>query len=240
MSLVERKRVPVLLKQLTRLTRGFIHTSSFQEALLRNLLCCHSSTFYLGLITGKKDFRFKKILNFYYFLFLASEHDASPASDSFLRSMRMFMPRGHRAFLEHIEGCASLRPFVIACNQANIRAKEAKSVTSISYAGVESTETNEVDKLLAQYDDCLRNMAAFRGSHMKLVAEYIIAQQKHGIPSKNTIGATAGGKGTGGTDLMKFLKPIRDNISNSVVASAPGDTGAVIVDNEEPVPRVII
>ncbi|CAM9374165.1 unnamed protein product, partial [Ectocarpus fasciculatus] len=117
-----------------------------------------------------------------------SEHDASPASNSFLRSMRAFMPRGHRAFLEHIEDCASLRPFILA----------------------EGTETNSVDKLLSQYDECLKNMAAFRGSHMKLVAEYIIAQQKNGTPSKNTIGATAGGKGTGGTDLMKFLRPIRE------------------------------
>lgn len=130
------------------------------------------------------------------------------------------MPRGHRSFLEHIEGCATLRPFIIACHEANAKAKEAKRVTLISYSGVESTETNDIDKLLVQYDVCLKNMAQFRGSHMKLVAEYIIAQQKNGVPSKNTIGATAGGKGTGGTDLMKFLKPIREKISDSVIISA--------------------
>lgn len=131
------------------------------------------------------------------------------------------MPRGHRAFLEHIEDCASLRPFILACHEANIKAKDTRSATLFSYAGSEGTETNSVDKLLSQYDECLKNMAAFRGSHMKLVAEYIIAQQKNGTPSKNTIGATAGGKGTGGTDLMKFLRPIRENISSSVIISSP-------------------
>ena len=131
--------------------------------------------------------------------------------------MRAFMPRGHRAFLEHIEGNASLRTFVTSCHHANVNAKELQNETSISYTGVSSSETNGVDKLVAQYDECLKNMALFRGSHMKLVAEYIIAQQKHGAPSKNTIGATAGGKGTGGTDLMKFLKPIREKISSSMI-----------------------
>ena len=137
------------------------------------------------------------------------------------------MPRGHRAFLEHIEDCASLRPFVLACHEANIKAKDTRSATLFSYAGSEGTETNSVDKLLLQYDECLKNMAAFRGSHMKLVAEYIIAQQKHGTPSKNTIGATAGGKGTGGTDLMKFLRPIRENISNSVIVASTSDSNEV-------------
>lgn len=157
------------------------------------------------------------IIHFPFCLF--SAHDASPASNQFLRSMRQFMPRAHRSFLEHIEGNAVLRPFVLACHEANVKAKEVQSTTSIFYSGVENTETNEVDRLLSQYDECLKNMATFRGAHMKIVAEYIIAQQKHGVPSKNTIGATAGGKGTGGTDLMKFLKPIRDKISDSIVVN---------------------
>ena len=45
---------------------------------------------------------------------------------------------------------------------------------------------------------------------MSIVAEYIIAQQKKGVNKENLEGS-AGGKGTGGTDLMSFLKPIRDN-----------------------------
>jgi hypothetical protein len=31
---------------------------------------------------------------------------------------------------------------------------------------------------------------------------------------------SAGGKGTGGTDLMKFLKPIRDNCEDSIINRA--------------------
>jgi hypothetical protein len=33
--------------------------------------------------------------------------------------------------------------------------------------------------------------------------------------SDNSIAGAAGGKGTGGTDLMKFLKPIRDSVAKT-------------------------
>jgi indoleamine 2,3-dioxygenase len=151
-----------------------------------------------------------------------------------MKQMRQFMPRPHRAFLEHIEDISCLRAFVLSCHKANAAAKDVQSQTSLSYSGVSDTETNEVDKLIAQYDVVLKNMVLFRASHMKIVAEYIIAQQKHGVPSKNTIGATAGGKGTGGTDLMKFLKPIREAIVDCVIVpdSAAAGRPAAMSDAE--------
>ena len=38
--------------------------------------------------------------------------------------------------------------------------------------------------------------------------------------SGQSIEKNAGGKGTGGTDLMHFLKPIRDNCNNTKVLQA--------------------
>ena len=52
---------------------------------------------------------------------------------------------------------------------------------------------------------------------MTIVADYIMAQQKRPT-DKKTLGDAAGGKGTGGTELMTFLKPLRDNCQNSVLA----------------------
>lgn len=70
------------------------------------------------------------------------------------------------------------------------------------------------------YNDCVSNLQRFRSGHINLVAEYIIAQQKNGVV-KGALESSAGGKGTGGTDLMKFLKPIRDNCENSLIRTVP-------------------
>ena len=83
------------------------------------------------------------------------------------------------------------------------------------------------------YDECIDNLQTFRTCHISLVADYIMAQQKndkHGKPvsrasSTDNLEASAGGKGTGGTDLMKFLKPIRDNCGKCLLTtpvSRPG------------------
>jgi indoleamine 2,3-dioxygenase len=80
------------------------------------------------------------------------------------------------------------------------------------------------------YDECIENLQTFRTCHISLVADYIMAQQKSGKPvsrasSTDNLQANAGGKGTGGTDLMKFLKPIRDNCGQSLL-TAPMPRGA--------------
>lgn len=77
------------------------------------------------------------------------------------------------------------------------------------------------------YDECIEGLKQFRTGHISLVAEYIIAQHKKGEVEKGSLEGTAGGKGTGGTDLMNFLKPIRDNCKDSLLAPAevPGPTG---------------
>ena len=76
-------------------------------------------------------------------------------------------------------------------------------------------------------------LATFRTAHIGIVARYIIAQQRAAarggggaatgaamdaaakkmtaaIQAKGGLGAHAGGKGTGGTGIMTFLKPTRD------------------------------
>jgi hypothetical protein len=71
-----------------------------------------------------------------------------------------------------------------------------------------------MEKLINMYDKCLDHLSGFRSLHINLVAEYVLAQQHKGVSYTN-IGSHAGGKGTGGTDLMMFLKPMRDNVNHS-------------------------
>lgn len=91
-------------------------------------------------------------------------------------------------------------------------------------------------RLRDAYDSCVRNMKRFRNSHMNLVAAYIIAQQKKGISSKNLEGS-AGGKGTGGTELMSFLKPIKDDCSRSILGETkPAESTSISVSTSVEVP----
>ena len=86
-------------------------------------------------------------------------------------------------------------------------------------------EKNEKERniwlnLRTAYDDCIENLQTFRTTHILIVADYILAQQKEGgVKSKENLEGSAGGKGTGGTEIMKFLKPVRDNCGVCLLAS---------------------
>ena len=74
---------------------------------------------------------------------------------------------------------------------------------------------DKYDELRNVYDDCVLDLQRFRTAHIALVADYIIAQQK--TSGDRGLEGSAGGKGTGGTDLMKFLKPIRDDCRKTLM-----------------------
>ena len=79
---------------------------------------------------------------------------------------------------------------------------------------------NLVGQLKEAYDDCVLGLQVFRTGHITLVADYIMVQQKKDTAEREAIGGmekSAGGKGTGGTDLMNFLKPIRDDCTKTVI-----------------------
>ena len=61
------------------------------------------------------------------------------------------------------------------------------------------------------FDRCVYALAEFRTAHLAIVARYIIAPQNQKMKRSNrSLSDAAGGKGTGGTALMQFLKPIRN------------------------------
>jgi indoleamine 2,3-dioxygenase len=154
-----------------------------------------------------------------------SAHDAGPSSNRFLYHMRQYMPKPHRKFLEDFEKELVIRPFILKLN-SYITERKSQLLDGDKLSPAEEC----CSRLLSAYDLCLINLSAFRSGHINLVAEYIIAQQKLAIqksPSASSanggvdgIHGTAGGKGTGGTELMKFLKPIRNNINETVTSSS--------------------
>ena len=181
-------------------------------------------------------------------LSLGVSHENSKSQD-FLLAMRDYMTKPHREFLQYVKTAACIRPFVVACLERHGvglsegltgaagagGAASASVASAVATAGGSESEPSAPPatpkpapvwrELRDAYDACISGLQAFRTGHISLVAEYIMAQQrKDGL--KGGIEGTAGGKGTGGTDLMKFLKPIRDDCRDSILSPAASAAAA--------------
>jgi indoleamine 2,3-dioxygenase len=158
-------------------------------------------------------------------LFFGIEHyDENPSQpekspNALLLKMRAFMPGAHRAFLDHLAKVANLRAYVLS--------KEKLT----------SSSDDQVKDLLTTYDECVQQIKLFRDTHIQIVTKYILVQAKRGPPegwedyrvqvavattattndhastTKEEDGnddETPAIQGTGGSDLMPFLKTNRD------------------------------
>ena len=116
-----------------------------------------------------------------------------PKKHDFITEMRGYMPGPHRRFLEDLSLVSNLRDFVT------------------SYPN-----TLEGQNLKEAYDACLVGLRRFREIHIAIVSRYILipARKTTAIKKPNPGGET----GTGGTQLIPFLKQVREETTESVAA----------------------
>lgn len=127
----------------------------------------------------------------------ADQHDdRGKKSQVYLDEMRQYMPQSHRQFLEHFGRMANVRQY-------------AQSPLS-------SVEVREA------FDKSVDALTKFRDIHINIVARYIVAPARahdfHGNTAVRNLATASSGKastredlkGTGGTDLMMFLKQTRN------------------------------
>ncbi|KAG0293488.1 hypothetical protein BGZ96_002774 [Linnemannia gamsii] len=155
--------------------------------------------------------------------------NTKPASNALLLKMRAYMPAPHRAFLNHLAQTANLRPYVLSKTASD-------------------PESQDVQELIKIFDACVHCIKLFRDTHIQVVTRYILTQTKRGPPEgwedyrvkvedqspsavtkavgeeKSTLEEKeeegAGMKGTGGSELMPFLKGNRDE-TNAAKIVAP-------------------
>jgi indoleamine 2,3-dioxygenase len=143
-----------------------------------------------------------------------SETAQVPPKAPFLTRMRAYMPRHHRNFLRHLGGAP--RP---------LRAAVARTGDAA---------------LVDAYNAALEALRRFRDAHLRIVALYIVGPSRHGpapspIVQAGTAAEACGGqtgtemrsgtkaettaplRGTGGTDLVRFLKGMRDRTSEAAL-----------------------
>ncbi len=145
-------------------------------------------------------------------------HAKIPGPNSFLKEMqRFYMPHEHNNFVLYLlknHKNNSITEFISKIDSLNTMTKNSN--------GFKHTYS----MLKTRYNFCIASLTNFRSTHINIVASYIISQAAKVRKSESSSSSSsssmssnkkrklheaAGGKGTGGSDLMEFLKPIRDN-----------------------------
>jgi len=127
------------------------------------------------------------------------------------------MPGPHRAFLDHLAKVANLRAFVL---------KKSRG---------ESFDSDPAAQALVQiFDACVHEVKLFRDTHIQIVTRYVMTQARRGPPEgwedyrvkveapqdikgESGISEEAPMRGSGGSDLMPFLKTNRDETQSTKV-----------------------
>ncbi|XP_032234466.2 indoleamine 2,3-dioxygenase 2 isoform X2 [Nematostella vectensis] len=113
----------------------------------------------------------------------------SPSRTSFLKLMRKHMPPKHNEFITAVENGPSVRHYV---------------------------ENSKDQRLHEQYNACVTALQEYRNAHLSIVTKYIIIQANKDPENPNRRLAN---KGTGGSDLVKFLQRVRDETKESKLPS---------------------
>eukprot|EP01039_Chlorochromonas_danica_P000237 gene237-255_t len=163
---------------------------------------------------------------------LGVAHESQKSRD-FLLAMRDYMLRPHREFLVYLETTKGIRPFVL----------EQLAWLDNLPDGVLEPQLQHRKSVLLQlreaYDGCVDWLKKFRDAHMAIVHEYVVIQQREQKGGKGSLENSAGGKGTGGTEVMGFLRPIRNDVAKRLIhreqdLSVPEDDKAKIAERERP------
>jgi indoleamine 2,3-dioxygenase len=112
--------------------------------------------------------------------------------------MRIYMPGAHRRFLSHVESTATLRSFI---------------------------GDSDNDELLQAYNAAVEELGLFRDIHIQIVTRYIITPSRKNASTGNQglnlavassrLKETGALHGTGGTELLPFLRQSRDETKST-------------------------
>lgn len=112
--------------------------------------------------------------------------------------MQDYMPSPHRAFLQHIESIANIKTYA---------------------------ETTNISKVTEAFNLAINELKNFRNIHIGIVTRYITIPAKLHSPRNTGLNlAVASSKteekelhGTGGTQLLPFLKQSRDETRDTMI-----------------------
>ncbi|KAF9265338.1 Indoleamine 2,3-dioxygenase [Marasmius fiardii PR-910] len=125
------------------------------------------------------------------FLCVDNVRATSEGKPSFMSRMQVYMPRNHRLFLDHL------------------------AKTSRPLRGFVQESNNE--GLLKAFNEAVMALKEFRDAHMIIVTLYIIGPARRAKTFESEKKREEGLKGTGGTNLVKFLKDTRSQTAETIL-----------------------
>ena len=130
-------------------------------------------------------------------IFLGVDHQAtSPGQPSFMSRMQSYMPKKHRSFLDYLKANPRpLRTFVMDRND------EALSIA---------------------FNRAVLGLKEFRDAHMIIAALYVLGPARRAEKRRLELNGVSSAprqpmKGTGGTDLVQFLKETRNRTKETII-----------------------
>ncbi|XP_035982694.1 indoleamine 2,3-dioxygenase 2 isoform X2 [Fundulus heteroclitus] len=126
---------------------------------------------------------------------LCIQHEGE--TGAFLTRMRDYMPPAHRQLIETLSVCPSLRDFITTCSSSD---------------------------LCQAYNSCVSALVDLRSYHLNTVAKYVLVPGNRaismGCPLRG-VGTALNTTGTGGSDLMVFLKSVRNTTQRALILERP-------------------
>ncbi|TPX55431.1 hypothetical protein PhCBS80983_g05331 [Powellomyces hirtus] len=139
-----------------------------------------------------------------------------------IHEMRKYMPGCHRAFITAIEHAPSIRKYI---NNLNATHHDPTTPTDMDNAPVHDSAL--ADEATRVFNECVLEMRTFRDRHLQIVATYIVLQAKKKKevghfdrpPASQSVRVRQSlqARGTGGTDLIPFLKQSRDETTEALL-----------------------
>ncbi|KAM9364467.1 indoleamine 2,3-dioxygenase 2-like isoform 2-T2 [Pholidichthys leucotaenia] len=112
---------------------------------------------------------------------------------AFLTCMRDYMPPAHRQLIEAVSVSPSLRDFILSASSSD---------------------------LCQVYNSCVSALVELRNYHLNIVAKYVIVPgnkaRSVGCPFRG-VGTSLNNTGTGGSNLMAFLKSVRNTTKKALI-----------------------
>ncbi|XP_007545407.1 indoleamine 2,3-dioxygenase 2-like [Poecilia latipinna] len=126
---------------------------------------------------------------------LCIQHEGE--TGAFLTRMRDYMPPAHRQLIETLSVCPSLRDFIMTCSDSD---------------------------LCQAYNSCVSALVDLRSYHLNTVAKYVTVPGNRaramGCPLRGA-GTALNTTGTGGSNLMVFLKTVRNTTQKALILERP-------------------
>ncbi|XP_023255069.1 indoleamine 2,3-dioxygenase 2-like [Seriola lalandi dorsalis] len=126
---------------------------------------------------------------------LSIQHDDE--TGAFLTRMRDYMPPAHCQLIETLSARPSLRDLILSCSSSD---------------------------LCQAYNSCVSAMVDLRSYHLFAVQKYIVGpgNRTMGCPLRG-VGTMLNDKGTGGSNLMGFLKGVCNTTKKALISDRPCD-----------------